>query len=519
MRRFLPVVLAAFGAAGVSLLAQDPPLDIGIVNARLINGLGFISGATNVGVRNGRIEMVDDTLVRRATLVIDAKGQVVAPGFIDVHSHGLETLGRADTRDARALLAQGVTTIVGNPDGGGPVDLAKQTADLEANGGIGVNVALLIGHGSVRSAVMNSANRAPTADELEKMRALVRKAVSDGAVGLSSGLFYTPGRFAKTEEVIELAKVAGGVYSSHIRDEGNYAEGVVASVDEVIRIAEEAKVTGVVSHMKALGPDSWGKSKDLIAHIEAARKRGVDVWADQYPYEASSTSLAAAVLPGTGGPDAIRAQLADPALKAKLFADATENIRRRGGAHSIQIASGRGVEPAMNGKRLDDIAKARGLSAEQMAINIVLEGGASIVSFNMHEDDIRAIMRQSWTMTSSDGALSQPGPSMPHPRNNGAFARKLGVYVRERKVVPLDMAILTMTSLPARLFGLTDRGGLRSGALADIVIFDPDTIIDRATYENPHQLATGVSWVIVNGVVAWKNGEPTGARAGKILKR
>lgn len=515
----ITIIAAAVAAAALGVLAQPAPLDIGIINARVITTAAVGVGAENVGVRDGHVVMVSESAARAARLVIDAKGQVAAPGFIDVHSHGLETLGRADIRDAKALLAQGVTTIVGNPDGGGPVDLAKQAADLESGGGIGVNVALLIGHGSVRSAVMGGANRAPTADELDKMRALVKKAVADGAVGLSSGLFYAPGRFAKTEEVIELAKAAGGVYTSHIRDEGNYAEGVVASVDEVIRIAEEAKVTGIVTHMKALGPDSWGKSAELIAHIEAARTRGVDVWADQYPYEASSTSLGAAVLPDAGGADAIRAQLADPAKKAKLFADAGENIRRRGGAHSIQIASGRGVEPAMNGKRLDDIAQARGLAPEQMAINIVLEGGASIVSFNMSEDDIRAIMRQAWTMTSSDGGLSLPGPSVPHPRNNGAFARKLGVYVRERKIVPLDVAVMSMTGLPARVFGFKDRGVLRGGAIADIVIFDPATIIDRATYENPHQLATGVSWVIVNGVLAWKNGEPTGAHAGKILKK
>jgi N-acyl-D-amino-acid deacylase len=523
----LALIVAGLTVAADTLPAQRAPLEIGIVNARLISGLAGsagsglagIGGAANVGVRNGRIEMVDESSARAATLVIDGTGQVVAPGFIDVHSHGLETLGRPEIRDGKALLAQGVTTIVGNPDGGGPVDLAKQAAELEAGGGIGVNVALLIGHGSVRSAVMGAANRAPTADELDKMRALVRKAVADGAFGLSSGLFYTPGRFAKTEEVIELAKAAGGVYTSHIRDEGNYADGVVASVDEVIRIAETAKVTGIVSHMKALGPDSWGKSNELITRIEAARRRGVDVWADQYPYEASSTNLGAAVLPDAGSAAAIREQLADPVKKAALLAAAKENIRRRGGPGSIQIASGRGAAPEMNGKRLGEIAAARGVSPEEMAVDIVLAGNASIVSFNMSEDDIRAIMRQSWTMTSSDGALSIPGPSVPHPRNNGAFARKLGVYVRERNVLSLDQAVLSMTSLPARVFGFKDRGVLRTGAVADVVVFDANKVVDRATYENPHQLSTGVSWVIVNGVVAWKNGEGTGARAGKILKR
>jgi len=287
MRHLLPVILAGLVAA-----SQPAPLDIGIVNARLISGLAGIAGASNVGVRNGRIEMVDESLARSAKLVIDAQGQIVAPGFIDVHSHGLETLSRPDIRDAKALLAQGVTTIVGNPDGGGPVDLAAQAAELEGGGGIGVNVALLIGHGTVRSAVMGGANRAPTADELQKMIALVKKGVADGAFGLSSGLFYTPGRYAKTDEVIALARAAGGVYTSHIRDEGNYAEGVVASVDEVIRIAEEAKVTGIVTHMKALGPDSWGKSKELIEHIETARKRGIDVWADRIPMRRRRPALA-----------------------------------------------------------------------------------------------------------------------------------------------------------------------------------------------------------------------------------
>ncbi|MEI6246455.1 MAG: amidohydrolase family protein, partial [Acidobacteriota bacterium] len=320
----------------------------------------------------------------------------------------------------------------------------------------------------------------------------------------------------KTDELITLARAAGGVYTSHIRDEGNYDAGVVASVDEVIRVAEEAKVTGIVTHMKALGPDSWGLSATLIANIEAARKRGVNVWADQYPYEASSTSLAAAVLPGVTTADA-RARLADAAKKPALLADAKENIRRRGGPHSIAIASTR--DSALNGKRLDDIATTKGVSAEQAAIDIILDGGASIVSFNMSEDDIRAIMRQDWTMTSSDGALSLPGEGVPHPRNNGAFARKLGVYVRERKVITLEQAILSMTSLPARVFGFTDRGSIRTGAIADIAIFDPAKIVDRATYDNPHQLATGVSAVIVNGQIAWKDGKGTGARAGQVLRK
>lgn len=521
----------------VALSAQAPPLDVAIINVgagggRLTNGASGVSDAAGpaIGIRGGRIVSIgtlSQAEISAARSVIDATGLTVAPGFIDVHSHGLETLARAAVRPADAELAQGVTTIVGNPDGGGPVDLAKQRATLEGDGGVGVNVALLIGHGSVRSAVMGGANRAPSADELAKMRALVKQAVADGAYGMSSGIFYTPGRYAKTDELVSLAREAGGVYTSHIRDEGNYDVGVVASVDEVIRVAEEAHVAGIVTHMKALGPDSWGLSKTLIAHIEAARKRGVSAWADQYPYEASSTSLAAAVLPGVSVADA-RTRLADAAKRPALLAEAKENIRRRGGPHSIAIASssagsGRSAtasaDQSLNGKRLDDIAGAKGVSPEQAAIDIILGGGASIVSFNMSEDDIRAIMRQTWTMTSSDGALSLPGEGVPHPRNNGAFARKLGVYVRERKVVSLDQAITSMTLLPAQVFGFKDRGQIRVGAFADIAIFDPAKVIDRATYENPHQLATGMSYVIVNGQVAWKDGKGTGVRPGQILRK
>ena len=531
---FRAAIVAA--ALFVTVSGQSVPLDIAIVNISAGGGGVFTGIAPGrapvgaIGIRGGRIVAmgpIGEVDAKDARVVIDATGLTVAPGFIDVHSHGLETLGRAELRNADAELAQGVTTIVGNPDGGGPVDLAKQRATLEGSGGIGVNVALLIGHGSVRSAVMGGANRAPTADELAKMLALVRQAVADGAFGMSSGIFYTPGRYAKTDELIALAHEAGGVYTSHIRDEGNYDAGVVASVDEVIRVAEDAKVTGIVTHMKALGPDSWGKSTTLIAHIDAARRRGASVFADQYPYEASSTSLAAAVLPGVTTADA-RARLADPAKKPALLAEAKENIRRRGGPHSIAIASissgaGRSASASagassLNGKRLDDIAAAKGVSPEQAAIDIILDGGASIVSFNMSEDDIRAIMRQPWTMTSSDGALSLPGEGVPHPRNNGAFARKFNVYVRD-KVVELDQALASMTSLPAQVFGFKDRGQLRVGAVADIAIFDPAKVVDRATYANPHQLATGMSYVIVNGQVAWRDGKGTGVRAGQVLRK
>jgi N-acyl-D-aspartate/D-glutamate deacylase len=288
-------------------------------------------------------------------------------------------------------------------------------------------------------------------------------------------------------------------------------------VDEVIRIAEAAGVRGVVTHMKALGPDSWGLSATLIARIDAARARGVEVYADQYPYEASSTSLAAAVMPGESVAGA-REALETPAARERFLDVVKENIRRRGGPASIAIASGRGA-PNLAGRRLDDIAQSRGVTPELAAAEIVIAGGASIVSFNMSDGDIEAIMRQPWTMASSDGGLSLPGPSMPHPRNNGAFARRLAVYVRERGAISLDHALRTMTSLPASVFGIQDRGELREGAFADLIVFDPAKVIDRATYDHPHALAEGMDWVIVNGAIARRDGAFTGARAGKVLRR
>jgi N-acyl-D-amino-acid deacylase len=529
MRWIVPFVLA------VSIVpasqSTQPAFDVLVRNGRVYDGSGNPWRRADIGIRGDRVVAVGHFPNATAATIIDAKDRVVAPGFIDVHSHALSSITNSALREARALIAQGVTTVVGNPDGGGPVDLKQQAAGLAEDGGIGVNAALLIGHGSVRNAAMRQpsaaeegavvgeagARRAPTADELARMRALVRQAVADGAFGLSSGLFYVPGRYAKTEEVIVLAKEAGGVYTSHIRDEGSYDVGVVASVDEVIRIAEEAGVRGIVTHMKALGPDSWGLAPTMVAHIDAARARGVEVYADQYPYEASSTGLNAAVMPGESAASA-REALEGPESRAKFLAMVKENIRRRGGPASIVIASGRGAAN-LAGRNLDEIAKNRGVSPEQAATEIVIAGGASIVSFNMSERDIATIMQQPWTMGSSDGGLSLPGPSVPHPRNNGAFARRLAVYVRERRVISLDHAIRTMTSLPAQVFGLEGRGEIREGAFADLVVFDLAKIADRATYQSPHALADGMDWVLVNGQIARRDGEFTGVRAGRVLKK
>ena len=333
------------------------------------------------------------------------------------------------------------------------------------------------------------------------MRALVRRGMEQGAFGLSSGLFYTPGSFAKTEEVIELTKVAaerGGLYTSHVRDEGNYTIGVVASVQEVIRIAEEAGTIGIVSHAKALGPDSWGLAHAITQRIDAARARGVQVFTDQYAYEASSTTLRAALLPDGVAVPTARAPAKPDAMSPEQRAVferaekiATENLRRRGGAASIVIAHYRAGSRARRQEPRADRRRRRTVRPVRAALEMIARGGASVVSFNMSEDDIVHLMRQPYTMTSSDGGLVLPTEGKPHPRNYGAFARKLSVYVRDRQTVTLEHAIRSMTSLPATVFGMKDRGVIREGAAADIAIFDPAKIVERATYTDPHRLAEG----------------------------
>jgi N-acyl-D-amino-acid deacylase len=322
--------------------------------------------------------------------------------------------------------------------------------------------------------------------------------------------------------VIELAKMIapfGGLYTSHIRDESNYTTGVVASVDEVIRIAEEAHITGIVTHMKALGPDNWGKGATLVEHIEQARARGVSVYADQYPYEASSTSLTAAVLPRwaqVGGDEAMKTRLQDEATRAKLMPEARENIRRRGGPASLAIAY-YAPDHSLEGKNLEDVSKARGVPPEVAAMDLILKGDVSIVSFNMSEQDIALIMRQPWTMASSDGGLVPMNAGVPHPRNYGAFARRIAHYVNERQTVTLDFALRSMTGLSADVFGIPDRGYLREGAWADVLVFDPAAVHDLATYTKPHQLAQGMWYVLVNGTPVLEKGELNTALPGRVL--
>lgn len=531
LRFRLGLVAAAAAGAATSVaptwrlaavaVAQEP-MDLVIRGGRLLDGSSSWIRA-DVGVRGDRIVAVGDLSRAAAARVIDARDRYVAPGFIDVHSHagpGLETPGLAA---GEPLLAQGITTVVVNPDGGGPVDLVAQRRRLTSNP-LGVNVALLVPHGSIRREVVGMADRPPTAAELERMKAMVRAGMDAGAFGLSSGPYYAPGSFAKTEELVALAReaaVAGGVYTSHIRDESDYTVGLLAAIDEVITIAEAARLPGIVTHVKALGPNVWGFSTPAIRRIERARARGIEVFADQYPYDASSTGLSAALVPRwaeAGGDTAMRRRLDDPKERDRLRAEMAENLVRRGGPDRQMISRHR-EDPSLEGKNLAQIANARGVTPLDAAIQILKAGGAGIVSFNMDEGDIDAFMRQPWTMTCSDGTLVPINEGGPHPRAYGTFPRKLARYVRDRGVIPLELAIRSMTSLPAAVFRMGDRGTVRVGAKADLVVFDLERLDEAATYERPHQLARGMAYVVVNGQVALEDGRATGKRAGMVLDR
>lgn len=510
--------LALSGGAGVGA-QPDTQYDLLIRGGEVLDGTGSAAVVADVAVRDGRIIAVGSLPQARARTVIDAKGRYVAPGFIDVHSHAGEGLS-GDLNHGRAVLAQGITTVVVNPDGGGPVDIAAQRAGYEKRG-VGLNVAIFVPHGSIRREVLGMADRAPTPVELDRMLELTEAGMKAGAVGLSSGPYYAPGSYAKTDELVALAKVAaksGGVYSSHIRDESDYTIGMVAAVDEVITIAEQAKLTGIVTHMKALGTGTWGASLEAVKHITAARARGLSVYADQYPYEASGTSITGALVPRwaqvLGDQAMIRRAKGDE--RSRFLADVKTNIARRGGPHTLIIARF-APDPSLEGKSLDALAKRANKTPEEIALDLLIQGGASLVSFNMTETDIEHIMKQPWTMTSSDGGLGPMGVGKPHPRAYGAFPRKLRLYVRERRVIDWPFAIRSMTSLPATVFGMKDRGVIRAGAWADIVVIDPTRVADKATYTEPHQFSVGIDSIVVNGRVARHHGDFTPTLAGRVV--
>jgi len=509
MRPWQPALLLGIFLSGIG--GSRPQADIMIRGGTVYPGSGapFLG---DVAVRGDRVVAVGRRLRVPAARVIDARGMIVAPGFIDPHAHLGEQLASDDAR-ARLIpgfLMQGVTTAFIGNDGHGKADVASVLGSA-ATKPVGINYAAYIGFGPVRRAVVGAGDRAPTVDELRAMKAMVARGMCQGALGFSTGLFYAPQSFAETGEVIELAREAarrGGVYDSHIRDEASYTIGLAAAVEEALAVGREAGLPVNISHIKALGVDVHGQAPAIIARVEAAQRRGQKVTADQYPWSASGTSLVAALIPlwaQDGGRAVLLKRFDDPALAERLRAGMADNLRRRGGAASLLVTSG-----AQKGRNLAGIAAQMKLDPLAAAIAVIRVADPAVASFNQTEADIEAFMRRPWVMTGSDASTG-------HPRAFASFARKYAVYVRERKVLTLREFIQRSSALAADTFGIKDRGRLRRGAFADIVVFDPLRFAPRATYQQHDLLAAGVRTVLVNGKVAVDNGALTGAAAGRAL--
>ena len=496
--------------------------DVLIRNGRVLDGAGNSWFIADLAIRGGKIAAIGKLDHYTAARTIDARRQIVAPGFIDVHAH--VEFGLFDNPTSDNYVHDGVTTVITGNCGGSADSLKEFFARIDSTG-TSINVASLVGHNTVRRQVLGLANRAATVEEQRRMEALVELAMKQGAVGLSTGLIYLPGLYSNTDEVIGLAKVAAkhhGLYASHIRDEGNK---VTEAINEALDIGRAANMPVQISHFKVSAPANWGRSRETLALVEQARLDGLDVTIDQYPYTASSTSLSV-MLPDwavEGGNDAIKKRLADPAQRRKIAAEILDNARlNKRPDFSYAVVARHAADASLNGKSIAAINLLKGrppkMEAEiETMLDLLVADGAQMVFHGMSEDDVRTIMRYPFNMVGADGGV-QNGKGMPHPRSYGTNARILGKYVREEKIIGLEEAIRRMTSLAAQKFQLKDRGLLREGFAADIVIFDERQIIDKATFDNPHQFSAGISYVLVNGKTVIDAGRHTGIRSGAALK-
>ncbi|MDM7921694.1 MAG: D-aminoacylase [Pyrinomonadaceae bacterium] len=521
-RALLIIVAIIFSIASPVIAQPNESFDIVINNARIIDGTGNPWFRGSVAIKNGRIARVGWFDTSSAKQVIDAKGLIVAPGFIDVHAH---TENVFDHPLAENFIRMGVTTLITGNCGGSAADIGEFLGRINTKP-LAINISSLIGHNTVRSAVVGLDNRAPTPEEQAKMNALVEKAMREGAVGLSTGLIYLPGTFAKTEEVVELAKVAsrfGGTYASHIRDEGLL---VGDAIKEAINIGEQADMPVQISHFKISAKSLWGQTPMTLGLVRDARSRGVTVMVDQYAYPASSTSLDAR-MPNwaiAGGREEGRKRLADPEMRKKIAHEMKDGLKKREFKdYSFAYVASYRANPEFNGKNIAEITEMVRKSKKvddqiEQIFEMYEKGGAQMVYQVMSEADVKAIMAEPFTMIASDSGVREFGSGVPHPRGYGNNARVLGKYVRELKIINLEDAIRKMTSLPANMFGMRDRGQIREGFAADLVVFDEKTVNDHATFEKPHQYATGFSTVIVNGGVVFDGSKMTGKMSGAAIR-
>jgi N-acyl-D-amino-acid deacylase len=522
----LCLALALVIGGSMALAGDVSPYDLLLQNGRIVDGSGNPWYRADVAIRGDMIVRIAPSIDAPAALVIDVGGQVIAPGFIDIHSHGDRGIFEVPTADN--FVRQGVTSMIGSPDGDSPLPLAPFLEALEALPK-SVNVGMFVGQGAVRAAVIGESDRPAKPDELEDMRARVAQAMRDGAFGLSTGLFYVPGSFTPTDEVVELARVAavaGGMHISHMRDE---AAGVLASVRETIEIGERGGLPTQVTHHKIVGRPNWGRSAASLELIDEARARDVDVTVDVYPYTASSTRISAALFPAwsrEGGTEALLARLEDTAIRARVKSEVARIIRdERGGGDPANVVIARCEwDESLAGLTLAEVAALRDLGESledgaEAAIWLVQKGDCQGNFHAMSEDDLQRILQHPASMVGSDGGVVVFGRGHPHPRSYGTFARVLSLYVRERNLLTLEDAVRRMTGFPAQRLGVVDRGLLRPGLKADVVVFDPARVRDAATYAQPHQYAEGFSLVVVNGEVVFDGEQMTEARPGRVLKR
>jgi N-acyl-D-amino-acid deacylase len=518
-------IVAGLSMTGASQAPVSPANTVHIKTATIIDGSGAKAFKGDILVRDGKIAQVAEAGKIAPAVgvdVLDVKGLVVAPGFIDVHTHADEV---ADRPLAENFIRMGVTSIVAGNCGGSAVDVGAALAKIRTTQ-VSVNYATLVGHNSVRAAVMGRERRAPTAAELEKMRGLVREAMSAGAVGFSTGLQYIPGTYAETPEIVELAKVAGaagGVYASHMRNEGTAIDEAVA---ETIAVGEAAQCPVQISHLKIDAPSRWGQAERVLGLIDAARKRGLNVEADQYAYTAGSSNLGIRFPSWVleGGQAQIVARLDDPAQWPKIKKETIELFEARGFKDlSFAVVATYRPDPSLNGLSIKQIAqKLRGSDSVDAQVEVAREmlkaGGAQMVYHLMSEPDVARIMKHPMVGIASDASINVPGQGVPHPRGYGNTVRVLGKYVREEKVITLEEAIRKMTSLPAAHFGFADRGSIKPGLAADLVVFDPNTVAEAATFAAPHAYPVGMPHVLVNGVFVVRDGAVvTSAKPGVIL--
>jgi N-acyl-D-amino-acid deacylase len=518
MKQFLLLLLITFPVIGFSQTSYD----LIIRNGKIIDGTGNSWYYADVAVKDGKIVLIQKNISGTATKIIDAKGLIVAPGFIDVHGH-VES-GVFENPAAHNYIYDGVTTVITGNCGNSADDLNYFFYKIDSIK-TSINVASLVGHNTVRRLVMGNDNRFATPEEQQKMEALIAKAMKEGAVGMSTGLIYLPGMFSNTEEVIGLAKETAkhrGIYASHIRNEENTA---MEAITEAIDIGKAAMIPVQISHFKVASPSNWGRSPEALALIEKARAEGYDVTIDQYPYTAASTNLGIR-LPDwaiAGGADSTKKRINDPVLHEQIIKDMLAQLKKyKYKNYSYAVVANHAADTTLNGKSISEIniLKGRKPKAREEAetiLEMMLAGGAQMVYHMMNEKDVQYFMKYPYNMIGADGGVTN-GRGMPHPRAYGTNARVLGRYVREQKIISLEEAVRRMTSLAAQKFQLKDRGLIQEGMAADIVVFNQATVGDLATFENPHQFSTGFQFVIVNGMLVIEDGKHTGVRSGKALK-